>query len=301
VATKFARALRGAQGVALAPPMKMLRLVFCFLLLTVSFARAQETESLADRTLRQLLERQKELLAMAADQGDNLDESSFRLQIEDVCRRYEVLLRENPKFTLAYTAYGYLLGKLGQDEQAVRILLKSNELDPNQPLVKNQIGNYLAENGKPLDALPYYTAAIKLAPEEPLYHYQLGMLLHEGGEEFVRSGEWRPEALERASHEAFRKAAELAPDRLEFTYRYAESFYDVGSPDWDAAMKAWEDLEDKAATKVERETMRLHQANILIKLRDYEEARDRLDSITEPALQKQKQKLIAQLAGKTDN
>ncbi len=282
-------------------PMKTLRLVSCLLVLLTCVVRAQETESLSDRTLRQLLERQRELLATAAEQGENLDESSFRLQIEDVCRRYEVLLRENPKFTLAYTAYGYLLGKLGQDEQAVRFLLKSNELDPNQPLVKNQIGNYLAESGKPLDALPYYMAAIKLAPQEPLYHYQLGMLLHEAREEFVLSGEWRVEALDRASHEAFRQATELAPDRFEFAYRYAESFYDVGSPDWDAAMKAWEDLEEQATTPVEKETMRLHQANILIKLRDFDEARDRLDSISQPALQKQKQKLIAQLAGKTDN
>jgi hypothetical protein len=44
-------------------------------------------------------------------------------------------------------------------------------------------------------------------------------------------------------HEAFRKAAELAPDRLEFTYRYAESFYDLTTPDWDGALKAWNTLE----------------------------------------------------------
>ena len=40
-------------------------------------------------------------------------------------------------------------------------------------------------------------------------------------------------------HEAFRTAAELAPDRIEFTYRYAESFYDLEKPDWDGAFKAW--------------------------------------------------------------
>ncbi len=45
------------------------------------------------------------------------------------------------------------------------------------PLVKNLLGNYLAEDGRPLAALPYFMAAIKLDPREPLYHYNLGLLL----------------------------------------------------------------------------------------------------------------------------
>jgi hypothetical protein len=44
------------------------------------------------------------------------------------------------------------------------------------------------------------------------------------------------------------QAAELAPDRIEFAYRYAEAFYDLEQPDWDAALKAWSALEEKATT-----------------------------------------------------
>jgi hypothetical protein len=64
--------------------------------------------------------------------------------------------------------------------------------------------------------------------------------------------------------EAFRRAAELAPDRIEFTYRYAESFYDIQDPDWAAALKAWEGLEARAQSDIERQTMRLHEANVLL-------------------------------------
>ncbi len=257
--------------------------------------RAAEEESLAERTLKQLVERQKELLAEAAKDKSQLDEDSFRTQMERICEGYEVLLRENPKMAVGYASYGYLLSKLGQDKQSVTILLKANELDPDQPLVKNQIGNYLAEQGQPRDALPYYLAAIKLAPKEPLYHYQLGTLLHEASDDFLKSGEWKREALDRAMHGAFRQAAELAPDRLEFTYRYAESFYDLATPDWDGALKVWSTLEEKAPTPLERETMRLQAANVLIKQGKPDHARAVLAAVTEPTLQAQKQKLVAQL------
>ena len=175
------------------------------------------------------------------------------------------------------------------------MLLKANELDPDQALVKNQIGNYLAEEGRPLEALPYYMAALKIAPNEPLYHYQLGTLLYEARDEFLKSGEWRQEAIDQSIHEAFRRAAELAPDRIEFTYRYAESFYHLEPPDWDAALQAWSTLEIKAPTAIERETMRLHAANVLIKQGKTGEARGVLDTITESALAKPKEKLVAQL------
>jgi hypothetical protein len=98
-------------------------------------------------------------------------------------------------------------------------------------------------------------------------------------------------------HEAFRRAAELAPDRFEFAYRYAESFYDLEKPDWDGALKAWSDLEEKAPTAIERQTMRLHAANILLKMGKADHARALLVTVDEPKLQGQKQKLVAQLDG----
>jgi tetratricopeptide (TPR) repeat protein len=278
---------------------------FLLLLLTLALAaapalRAAESESLADRTLRQLVERQKELLAAAAKNGPEADEEDLQTQLQQVCQGYEALLRENPNQAAAYAAYGYLLGKIGQREAALAMLLKANQLDRELPLVKNQIGNFLAVGGRPLEALPYFLAAIKLEPKEPLYHYQLGVLLHEARDDFIKSGEWTPEALERATHAAFRQAAELAPDRTEFTYRYAESFYDLSNPDWDAALKAWSALEERAQTQIERQTMRLHAANVLIKQGKPDHARLVLATVTEAALQGQKQKLVAQLPAKAE-
>ena len=258
--------------------------------------RAAESETMAERGLKRIVERQRELFAEAAKQGDKLDQEGFRTQVQSVVHDYEMLLNENPKFAAGYAAYGYLLGKVDMRKEAAVMLLKANRLDGDIPLVKNQLGNFLAEDGKPLEAAQYFLSAIKLSPSEPLYHYQLGTLLAEARDDFLKSGEWSRAALERAMHQAFKRAAELAPERFEFAYRYAESFYDLEAPDWNEAVKLWSDLEEKAPTAIERQTMRLHAANILFKLGQPDHARALLANVDEPSLQAQKQKLVAQPA-----
>ena len=271
----------------------MKRRFLLFSLLLVLSLAAAESESLAQRTLRQIAERQRTLLETAAKQGDKLDEEAFRTQLQELTHGYERLLQDSPNNAEIYAAYGYLLRKVDMRKQAAAMLLKANQLDSDMPLVKNQIGNLLAEDGRPLDALPYFMAAIKLSPKEPLYHYQLGTLLHEAQDDFLKSGEWTRTALDHATLGAFKTAAELAPDRFEFGYRFAESFYDLAEPQWDEALKIWAALEEKAGTPIERQTLRLHAANVLLKQGLPDRAKVLLDTVTEPELQNQKQKLIA--------
>ena len=118
----------------------------------------------------------------------------------------------------------------GHAPGSAAILLKANQLDPNLPIVKNQLGNYLAEEGEPIEAANYFISAIRLAPNEPLYHYQLGTLLTEARDDFLKSGQWTRAQLDQTMQEAFRHAAELAPDNIAFAYRYAYSFYDLAEP-----------------------------------------------------------------------
>ncbi|KXU35676.1 hypothetical protein AXK12_04735 [Cephaloticoccus capnophilus] len=260
-------------------------------------ASSPEAESLSERGLRLLVERQRMLFAEAAERekAGRFDEADFTRQMQELCRAYDSLLSDNPKFAAAYAAYGYLLGKLGMEDEGVGMLLRANQYDPEIPLVKNQIGNYLAERGKPLEAVNYYLAAIRLAPDEPLYHYQLGTLLHNSRADFIRSGDWEAAAVDLASHEGFRRAAELAPERFELVYRYAESFYDLPEPDWDGALKLWGQLEAAAGSEIERQAIRLHAAKVCLESGRRDHARALLGTIDEAALAAQREKLIAQL------
>ncbi|HEY1111438.1 MAG TPA: hypothetical protein VGE76_22475 [Opitutaceae bacterium] len=258
---------------------------------------AAESESMADRTLKKIVEQQKTVFAEAMKDGDKISESALQTQFQRVLHEYELLLRNNPSYAAGYAAYGYFLAKVDMRKEATAMLLKANQLDANIPLVKNQLGNILAEDGKPLQAVAYYLAAIKLEPNEPLYHYQLGTLLTEARDDFLKSGEWTREAVDTAGHNAFKKAAELAPDRFEFAYRFAESYYDLEKPDWEAALKAWSALEEKAQTPIERQTMRLHAANVLIKMGRLDHARALLETVDDPKLKAQKDRLLPQLKG----
>lgn len=272
-----------------------LRILF-LLLLALPLAAAPTSETMAERGLRRLVERQRALLDKADPQSDQFDQAAFRTQLQQICRDYDALLHDNPEFAAGYAAYGLLLRQVGMDKQSAVMLLKANALDADNPIVKNQLGNYLAEQGKPLEAVNYFLAAIQLAPNEPLYHYQLGTLLHEARDDFIKSGDWTADSVDHAMHDAFRHAAELAPDRIEFTYRYAESFYDLPDPNWEEALKAWGRLEEQAHSPAERQVMRLHAANIFIKMGKLDHARALLDTITEPHLAAQKEKLVAELA-----
>lgn len=279
---------------------------------TASLAPEQEfTPSPAELALRVIAARQQTLLAKAGKEDEaHLDTEQFRTDAQQLANEYDDFLKRNPDYAPGYAAYAVLLGKMDMRKQSAALLLKANDLFGREAkaggattpafartwaLVKNQLGNYIAEEGQPLEAVNYFLAAIELVPSEPLYHYQLGTLLHEARDDFVKSGEWTRAAVDRSMHQAFQHAAELAPDRIEFTYRYAESFYDLENPDWDGALQAWGALEEKAGTDTERQTMRLHAANILIMQQKFDHARALLATVTEPALQPPRQKLLAKL------
>ena len=265
-----------------------------FALLFSGFTTVYALETMPERTLRQLVERQQSLFADAEKDNPNFDQENFKSQLQQICNSYEVLLRDNPKFAAGYVSYGLLLGKVDMQKQAVGMLMKANEIDKNIPVVKNQLGNFLAEEGRPLEAVNYYLSAIQLEPKEPLYHYQLGTLLAEAQDDFVKSGEWTKAALDKAMHHAFEEAMTLSPGDWRYAYRYGMSYYDLNTPEWEEALQFWQSFEKKLKPGVEQQTCRLHEAKILFTLHRPDDARAALQTVTEPVLAKQKEKLVAQ-------
>lgn len=259
-------------------------------------APALRAETLAEKTLKDVVQRQRDIFAKAEAESDNLDEARLKGEMQSLVSSYDVLIQKNPDFAPAYVAYGMLLGRIGMTKEAVAILLKANKLDPDIAVVKNQMAKHLAEDGKPLEALPWIMAAIDLEPKEPLYHYQLGTLLHEAREDFLRSGDFTRPALDRAMLQAFRRATDYAPGNVAFAYRHAEAYYDLQEPKWDEAFAAWQQLEHRASAGLERQTIQLHEAKVRFEQKKPDEARALLDGVTDLRLTEQKQKLLDQFA-----
>lgn len=252
-------------------------------------------ETMSERELKRILQRERTLLAAANANAEQIDEKNVQLQLHEIVADYEALLKRDPEFVAGYVAYGLMLSKVGETKRAAEIFLRANKLDDQLAVVKNQLGNYCAEDGKFQEALAYFVAASGLEPKESLYHYQIGALLYEYRDQFVKAGRFTTADLHKESARAFAKAAECAPDNVAYAYRYAESFYDQAAPDWAVALGEWKKLEERMRSTLERQTIQLHEANVLLKMGKTAEARVLLDDVTEPALQGNKQKLVGQL------
>lgn len=269
---------------------------FLFLLIfSLPVQAAATPESLPLRQLRQLVAEEQRILDGTRRGDGSYDENRLQWRFQELVDKYEVFIGSFPESVAGYVAYGRLLDRIGEVDLANALYMKANRLDPNIPLVKNQLGNYLVEEEKYEDALPYYLSAIELAPEEGLYHYQLGNLLATFRAHFIERELFDAEVLDSQMQEAFRNAARRDPGNEAFAYRYAESFYDLSEPRWDEALGAWKDLEKKATSRVAREAIRLHQAHILIKKENHAEAGKILGDITQPALLNNRDRLLEML------
>ncbi len=274
----------------------VLRILSLFIALALAGSLGAET--MAEKNLKEIVGRQKDIFAKAEADKDHLDEAWLRGELQGVVSSYDVLIQKSPDFAAGYAAYGLLLAKVGMTKEAAVMLMKANQLDGEIPVVKNEIARLLIEDGKVAEALPWLTAAVDLDPKEPLYHYHLGKLLTEGRDELIATGQFTRATLDKAMLEAFQKAAALAPGNFGYAYRAAEAYYDLAEPKWDEALAAWGALETKASPGLEQQTIRLHAANILIKQGRYDHARALLATVTEEALKKQKQTLLDELAQK---
>jgi tetratricopeptide (TPR) repeat protein len=279
---------------------KILRPVLLLLSGFMALLPQAAAESMSEKTLREIVARQRNVFSRAEKEGEQLDQAWLRGELQSVINSYDILIQKSPDFAPAYVTYGMLLGQVGMTREAVGILLKANKLEPNIPVVKNQMAKHLAEDGRPVEALPWIIAAIDLEPKEPLYHYHLGSLLMEGRDDFIRTGQFTRLALDQAMLGAFQHAAELAPDNFAYVYRQAEAYADLETPQWAQALQAWSALESRAQPGIEQETIFLQAANVLLKLKQIDRARVLLARVNAPVLLKQKKTLLDQLPSKAE-
>lgn len=277
--------------------MKRLRLPSLFACLLGLFlaSPSRADDAVAEAKLKEIVAHQKTVLAEAEKAGEKLDEENLRIQLQQIGNDYETLISRHPKFVPGYVAYGLFLGKVDNRKDAVGMLLKANALDKNIAIVKNQLGNYLAEEGKPIEAMNYYLSAIQLEPKEALYHLQLGNLIADARADFLKTGQWDRRQLDQTMQNAFQQAMQYAPNDWRYGYRYGLSFYQVEKPDWDAALQFWKDFENKLPVGVQQGAARINQAKILLAKGQPGDAKTILATVTEPELKEESEKLTAEI------
>ena len=261
----------------------------------IPVALSGQSADFASARLLNIAEKEAKIYKKITEDPKFYSEEDLDRRINDLVQAYRTYLVDQPDDASAYILYGKLLRRLEQYDQAFTAFLKADEIDPKIAVVKQQIGNQLAEEGKGKAALTFYLSAVDLEPEIAIYHFSLGELLHGFRQEFLTESLFTQDALDREMLKAFSSAVRFDPKNFDYQMRLGEAYYDLSSPDWKSALVHWNKLRKKAETGLQVEILELHRARVLGKLGRSDEAVEIMESVMNPTPQQSKQQVLDEM------
>lgn len=249
--------------------------------------------SLLDRKMVALVEAERKLHERIAERPENYAGADREYLFRDLAQQWEALLARNPESLEAHLLYGKMLGRIGERERATELFMRANAINPGLAVVKQQLGNWFAEEGEFAQALALFSRAVELAPDQAVYHFQLGEVLATYRDQIVEEQILDRETFDRDMLDAFRQAHEIEPGRVDLLSRYAEAHFDAYQPDWPAALKLWREVEQRASSPVAAAAAQLQQARVLVEIGRFGEAREMASDVTEPRFAEARGELLA--------
>jgi len=255
--------------------------------------------SLADRKLLKIVQYENNLFSLKNDKLTSEEELSRKAQ--DLVTLYEAYLAENPDDTNALILYGKFLKKVGQSDHAIGFFLKADAINPKIAVVKQQIANYLIENNRPVDALPFLISTVEIDPAVADYHFHLGNFLHLFKDQIAYTKLLGEESTESFAHECFEKAARQKSSSFDYRLRFAQSFFDHTNSDRQKALDEWKgitkDFKENLSTP-EFDYIKLCQARILLELNQKEKATKLIGQVSTKSLSNSKRVLLESIKQK---
>ena len=256
------------------------------------------SESMAAYLLKDLNEREQSAYKRYEKALVTEDVHSIETELQSIVDGYEALISAAPNYVAAFISYGMMLHRIGERIPSNAMLIRADQINPYHAIVKNQLGNYQAEEGNYPEAMGFYQMAIDLRPDEPLYHYQLGNLLFSFKKFFIDDKLFLPEGIDLEIQNRFRKAAMLAPAHLPYRLRYAQSFFDIARPNWEAALEEWQQLVNFVESPEEKQMMQLYMAKTRFEMGHHTAAQKIIKGIDEPSLEHSKDILLKKINAK---
>ena len=262
-------------------------------------ALSAEGITLSSQALSHLLDKQSRFFELSGKPGKTNDAELTR-KAQEIVAEYESHLSLYPKDTNALILFGKFLRRVGQEEHAVDYFLEADAINPKLAVVKQQLANYLIEEGKPVDAFPYLIMTIELDPMQADYHFQLANFLFLFGDELTRAGIMARDSVVSFMHKSFKQSSELAPSNFNYHLRFAQSFFDFPGAGKQNALQSWNELIRKfpERSKAEKDYFNLCKARILLDLNQQSAALSLLDSVSSKALLSAKKSLIQKVQKK---
>ena len=220
----------------------------------------------------------------------------IHLRLDAVKHDYQTFLRNHPDSARGFLAYGSFLNDIGEEEAAKVQYDNSKHLNPKNPAVWNQLGNYYGHNGELTNAFASYTEAIRLDSTEPVYYQNFATtvyLYRKDVREFYGINE--QQVFDKALG-LYQQAMKLAPDNLVLATDYAVSYYGIKPFRTNDALASWTNALNLCRDENEREGVLLHLARTKISAGFFDEAQAHLNSVTNRAFADLKRRLARSLA-----
>jgi cytochrome c-type biogenesis protein CcmH/NrfG len=196
----------------------------------------------------------------------------------------------------ARVALGEYLWDAGEESRALAEWKAAEQLDPKNPRVIEHLAEAATARGEVREAAALYARAVSLAPKNPALHFALANVCFLFRHELIEAAHPDAESRLREALAHFAEAARLAPANADYARAYAESFYAVASPDWQAAIEAWKHVE--ALTPGQNFSL-THLARVYLKMGHFDAAEDCLRRVQLPEGKAIKARLEEQIGAAT--
>jgi tetratricopeptide (TPR) repeat protein len=153
-------------------------------------------------------------------------------------------------------------------------------LNSKDPAAYNNLANLYSHTGPVKKAFEYYAKATELNPQEPLYYQNLGdvvFLFRKDAMEFYSLTE--QQVYDKAL-ELYRKALKLDPHNFPLASDVAQTYYGIKPLRLEEALRAWTNTLALANDEIEREGVYLHFARLKLQADRFAEVHAHLDAVT---------------------
>ncbi len=219
----------------------------------------------------------------------------IQARLEPVRRAYEDFIARHPTHVGARLAFGSFLHDLEEEAAAEAQFEKALELDPKNPAAWNNLANHYSHDGRVKKAFDYYAKAIELAPDEPLYYRNLAATMYLFRKEAMEHFKLGEQQVFEKALELYTRAVRLAPEDFTLATDLAQTYYGLRPPRFEAALRAWTNALKLARDDIERQGVHLHLARWEWLAGRTNEARARLDLVTNAMYAELKSRLLEKL------
>jgi tetratricopeptide (TPR) repeat protein len=216
--------------------------------------------------------------------GAPTDKTALSLKVQErlkpVREAYEKFLAEHPKHAEARLAYGSFLMDIHEEDAAVEQMERARQDDPKNPAAWNNLANHYGHRGPVKRAFAYYERAMELDPNEPVYKQNFATtfyLFRKDAEAMYRLTE--QQVFDRAL-DLYQQAMKLDPKNLEMAVDYAQTYYGIRPMRTNEALTAWNHALTLATNSVEQQGIFLHLARVELNTGHWNEALVHLNSVT---------------------